>query len=491
LEIISYKSGNNSLSFSNLFSPRGASLTGLSLSPSPPPSSPPPIICDSEPLIEGVRVNEGQASEELCSLASTETAPSPEALLVLNPRNLEGKCTGQTDGQGFSARSMNYFLTVNCLPKEVDPSVLLDFYLKGATTSNRGSIAPSFVVAAVEAYKDGGFHGHLYLRYGRARLVKNSHSFCFTYKKERYHCSIRKVPPVDVPRVVRYVIKDGRYVSNNQQELDSYTYDRKKKRKPLNELTAALMEGSTVEGLLTVDNSHLVMQNLARLHDFHNWYKAVKITKSSKYEWPGLTTMPANTLESVDFASEAICYWIRVEVLGFQNKRVRPIKTPNLWIVSPSGKGKSTLVQFLSHFFRVMFMFPSQGKYFFPRDINEYQFIVLDEYNAQFTFSDFKRITDGSPVMVDVKNGQQFLKDKNIPIIILTNHAPSEIYHNIFDRDEDAANQLESRFRVIYLNQMIKLFLENDLIGKSGQILAQEGVPLFEANLLLLSDKTE
>jgi len=400
---------------------------------------------------------------------STGEAKATEGSASLVPReglDLGGLCN-YADKSPFFARATYFLLTINSLPKHCTPAEVMDYYLNRMPIK-RNSKRPDFVLAATEIGKTGYYHGHVFLRFPASKMIKNGHSMCFPYEENRHHVNIKVVRYPDVKVNAEYVMKDGNYVCSSTVILDQLILSRDAKAKPLNELCKRLMDGSSVEDIVTEDNCHLVMSNLPKLYDFANFVRTRKIRIVDPPKWPGIKAGETDVVGH----NVQIVRWLEANLKYFgSSAQNRPIKTPNLWLVSESNKGKTTFVLFLSKFFKVFFYKPDAGKNFWPRDIESYDIIFIDEFYGQIPFSEFKRITDGSPVSLDVKNGQQFTRLKNIPIIIATNNWPCDIYHNVYEKNEDADSQIRNRFHIVHVNSMIQLYTERSINWNGDEIL--------------------
>lgn len=458
---------------------------------SPGPSSPdyspwvrgPGEVIDLTQDKESLLVLEGAENEvQPVPQGSPESISNDEVILDQEKERClkDGLCT-YAEKSNFRCRGTHYMLTVNSIPDNCEPEDLMAYYSE-LDRARKGSKKPDFVLAAVEIGKTGYRHAHVYLRFPTSKMVKNGHALCFPFEENRHHVNIKVVRAGEIPTNVKYCMKDGNYVCSSTVVLDQLLMPMPGKTKPLNVLTKRLLSGCSVEEVVDEDNCHLVMQNLPKLYDFVNFVKSLKERKTEPLKFP--------FVHAPDFSEEMrsnmkIAAWINDNMLHYAiNKEVRPIKTANLWIVSPANCGKTTLAVFLSKFFKVFFFKPESGKQFWPRDLESYDLIHIDEFHGQIPFAEFKRLTDGSPCSLDVKNGQQFLRKRNIPILITTNNWPNDIYRNVYDKLEDADDQIRARFTIIDIKNTLSICIDEDL-KKEEKFICGAGTPYYEVVTLL------
>lgn len=87
--------------------------------------------------------------------------------------------------------------------------------------------------------------------------------------------------------------------------------------------------------------------------------------------------------------------------------------------------GKTTLIEALRSYFRV---YDSMGdKWFDGFDPINHDLIVFDEFQATVPLSVMNKVLDGQKCTLQTKGGS-VVKVRNIPVIVLTNLVPEELY---------------------------------------------------------------
>lgn len=128
-----------------------------------------------------------------------------------------------------------------------------------------------------------------------------------------------------------------------------------------------------------------------------------------------------------DRAGEAmrqIAVWISTEVRA----KDRPIKSPQLWITSEPSKGKTTFFAEMAKYLRI-FTLTMDEKYIEGWDDDLYDLVVIDEFTGQKPISFINAFVDGQVVNLAVKGGTRVQKKRNVPVVVLSNLTPDQVYH--------------------------------------------------------------
>jgi len=126
-----------------------------------------------------------------------------------------------------------------------------------------------------------------------------------------------------------------------------------------------------------------------------------------------------------------------------------PFKTPQFWIYGPPNTGKSTFITKLEQAGLKGFEIPINNDFANWND-ELYDFAYIDEFKGQLTIQFLNLFLQGSTMTLPgkyVAGGR--IKKKNLPIFILSNYSPEQVYHkkSVFDLEP-----LLCRLRVIFLN---------------------------------------
>lgn len=87
--------------------------------------------------------------------------------------------------------------------------------------------------------------------------------------------------------------------------------------------------------------------------------------------------------------------------------------------------GKTTLVEALREYFRIYYS--AGSKWFDGYDDEHHELMVFDEFNGAVPMAIMNRVLDGQHCTLEVK-GAQISKNRNLPVIILTNYTRDELY---------------------------------------------------------------
>lgn len=85
-------------------------------------------------------------------------------------------------------------------------------------------------------------------------------------------------------------------------------------------------------------------------------------------------------------------------------------------------------------------------------DDDQYDLIVLDEFKGQKTIQHMNRWLDGQKMTIR-KKGSQGLKTKNLPIIIISNYSPQEVYHKVAEHGR--LDSFLDRLEIVEIKEMI------------------------------------
>lgn len=287
------------------------------------------------------------------------------------------------------------------------------------------------VVIAREQHADGSPHLHLLLEFEEVIDTTNCHFFDVIGGK---HGSYEK--PRNVFDVFQYVTKyDDQYFSHGdiQEWKDGKP---SKKNEGINKMIAEkILAGSSIPDLIR-EHPGFCLQNHKKITEFRN-YCTMMIRQS--------TLVPWTQVDSSQVTDERT-----LEIVGWINSNVkceRSFKQAQLYLHSPPNMNKTSLVMFLASRLRVYYV--AREEFYTDYDDDQYDMIVYDE----FVYRDLQtlnQILDGQEVRLRTKGGQ-VLKRKNLPVIILSNFSP----HQLFKPTE--CETLLARIKCICLDTPIQL----------------------------------
>lgn len=148
-----------------------------------------------------------------------------------------------------------------------------------------------------------------------------------------------------------------------------------------------------------------------------------------------------------------------IQVVSWLNNnlppKIRPFKQSQLWLWGPSNMGKTTLRMELSKHFKAYNVCDEEKWWSGFNTWHEIAF--FEEFNGYKTLSQMKQFLDGSEVELGQKGEDPILKDKNIPVIILSNNPPDVVYHKAALENPNAFQPLLERLKVIHVTEFLNI----------------------------------
>ena len=286
-------------------------------------------------------------------------------------------------------------------------------------------------IVCEEKHQNGDPHLHVYLSFHKRKNFKSHDCFDFIGGQHGSYEVVRHVR-----KSVEYVTKGGNYVAKG---LDVESI--KSKKAPKNESVAKmLMEGKSMEEV----NEHepgYVMINKRKLEEYGTWVRLLKHRKEKEdYKPP--------TIEGLNGADLQIAQWITANI-----RSSRPFKAPQLFIHGERNRGKTSLIEHLEKSLSVYHIQVTED--FYDAYDDDYDLAVMDEFKGQKTLQWMNEFLQGSKMTLR-KKGSQYLKSKNIPVIILSNYSLSECYPKA--ANDGRLSTLEARLEVVQVEKFIQVY---------------------------------
>jgi len=207
------------------------------------------------------------------------------------------------------------------------------------------------------------------------------------------------------------------------------------------QITQSLRDGKSIDDLLRDSNYQpYLLSNLQKVKYYQTYYLQATLG-SSLSPWPKIqpNLLPQNA---------AILQWLGTNL--FEEKR--PLRSRQLYLVSEPGMGKTTLSQTLAK--SMLTYFPSLGEKYFDGLSNDHQLIIFDEFHGAHPLGLMNQILDGQECILPQRY-QAFNKKKNIPVIIMSNIQPFDIYRKV---SQSRINAFVDRLEVVHVTQFINIF---------------------------------
>ena len=376
--------------------------------------------------------------------------------------------TSSSSRSTFRLASKTFFLTFPQCNFPLDQFVqrIQDFFIEKNRIIEKG-------VASQEQHQDGHPHLHAFI------VIDKQISTC----NPAYFDNL--VVPAKHPNIVshlrgshlqtiNYVIKDGTYLSFPPQfDLKAYIEIRTPKEKPVRatkepkipmtqQIAARIEEGATLN---QIDDlfPHYVMTHLHQLQRYLE-FRDTRRLQNQRAQAHTLTfrVKPADghcTSSNLQLAS-----WLNSMIFN----RSIPHRPTQMWVKSPPGSGKSSLINQLEDEFGVsIYRWPLEEQWFDGYTDGAFDLIVLDEYKAQKKITQLNPILSGDRVPLSRRGLPPYVKHDILPVLILSNYSPSEAYSKSLPT---ALEALESRLKVV-------TFLEGQVIRLESDLPALEQIP--------------
>lgn len=321
----------------------------------------------------------------------------------LDPPQEDGLQEIRQPNRPFDRRGPAWFLTYPQCPLRKED--LLEQLLDKLS----GGLRPVYCVVAQEKHDDGSPHIHALVVYPSVRRIRS----CRAFDWDGYHANIQ--PARSIADVDGYVRKGGDFCDYGTRPPPDSQPNRRSGRAEV--LSTAIRGGASIQTLLQ-DHSGFLLLNLQKVRTFKSYVDA---QPKDKEPWPELVDDITYVVPSND-NNRFVKLWLWSNI-----RKPRAFKQRQLWLHGGPDLGKTSLVNYLERFLRIYY-FPLEETFHDLYD-DDYDLIVLDEFNAQVTIAQLNKWLDGQRFNIRIKGGQM-MKTKNIPVLILSNHSPAECYRN-------------------------------------------------------------
>jgi hypothetical protein len=150
-----------------------------------------------------------------------------------------------------------------------------------------------------------------------------------------------------------------------------------------------------------------------------------------------------------------IAGWLNLWFEADCRVKSNPLRTKQLWLWGPHGVGKSTFAAALQE--RVRTFLPEPFEDFYDGFSSTFDLILYDEFTGRTPVTRMNTLADGHRTKLRQK-GSQVIKTRNIPLIVLSNYPPEEIYP-----DDRSRTAMISRFLIVHIENVkdIPVFIED------------------------------
>ena len=266
--------------------------------------------------------------------------------------------------------------------------------------------------------------------------------------------------PTDLARSVRYVCKDGNFLSYPDRWVDQYlnvSWTKKSTVKNVMEVIAKkIMDGVPIS-VLNDEYPGIVMQHLKKLEEY-----AVRVQRWKPIETRAefLSSCWNDDVISHTPAFEIIRDWFldnltsRIYPLSANGRHVaRPIRTKSLMIIGPPGCGKSS---FMAKFYEHLRIYP------YPVGVSDwhdrwsdwyYDLCWFDEFHGGVHIWFLNQFLSGAPMPLNRRGTPEQVKMHNVPCVFAGNKKLTEIYRKAAEENDISLAALIDRFTVVTIDE--------------------------------------
>lgn len=306
-----------------------------------------------------------------------------------------------------------------------------------------------WVVVAHENHADGSNHLHCVFWLKKTFQTRSASFFDFITGTHGNYQSCR-----DIFKVLVYCLKDGDFCFQSSDPAwtpEAAVAARKSKKGVSFEVIAKLaMTGSSA---LAINILHpaFVLQHGAKLKSYIFNYGssaaapallALPVTLSSDIQRETLSGSPA---------SQQVYTWLLKNM--YRPRRFG--RNKSLMIIGDTEVGKTSLVRALSKYWDT-YMLPMLDTWY-DKYTDDVQLVVLDEFKCQKPLTWMNSFVDGSVMSLKQRYGG-YTKRAFVPVILLSNMRPEQMYCNIMEANPNMHTAFLRRWEVVRVGHDDNLF---------------------------------
>lgn len=325
--------------------------------------------------------------KEIIKLTTKKIFPKAGYIILLaGPSDHRNRMTEEPKRK-FRLNAKNLFLT---WPKnDVDSGTVLNKIVETFGMDN-----VSYVCVSEEEHEDGSPHLHAVVCLKKPCDVRNVKTLDDIGGKHGNYQSARNVKDV-----YTYVRKGGKFVEHGTPPKICV-------EKISETVAQSLRNGGSLDSVEEMDPAYFMLHQ----RQIKEYAQFVEMKKRKTAPKP----------PPLFYNSWGYCFELGVP---------REFKQKQYWICGPPNTGKTSMIMsFLDTGFRG-FIIPTNND-FAEWDDDGYDFAYIDEFKGSLTIQFLNEFLQGSPMMLNAKFGSRS-KKKNIPVFIISNFEPQQVYQNV------------------------------------------------------------
>lgn len=289
----------------------------------------------------------------------------------------------------------------------------------------RGGDNLAGLLVAVERHADGNPHFHAFLRFNDALSTRDPRYFDI----DGHHPNAQSCRS---PRAwIRYCLKEDPEPLSRGVELGPQSTGER-----LSDVIARRLDSGDSLAQICQVNPGFLLLNMRKALDFQSFATRQRIRREKSDYNLVSPVRPGNA------GSGPLAEWLNGNI-----RTERPLRSKQLWLHSPPGAGKTTLIMELEKYISV---------YWVPMDMDflegfddDYDLIVFDEMKNQKKLTWLNHFIVGSPMVVNIK-GASVQKKRNVPVIFCSNQHPEVAY----PKDTPQRDAFLDRLEIIHVEQV-------------------------------------
>lgn len=358
-------------------------------------------------------------------------ASSEPAVAASEPSSSSSSSSSSTTKKKFNLLAKNIFLTY---PKCDDEQEEVLQRIENTFQSNL-----KWAVVARELHQDGTHHLHCVI--SLEKKIRRRRADCFDSLVE---------PPKhgnyqgcrSVTSTVKYIVKDGNYVSKGI-DVEEFLKCKRQKTTPVSALVFEEIEKGTPLFQIYRKYHTYSIQNKRKIDEM---WQAFRVEEARQLSIPKFILK--DIYRKKDDTNEEVVQWVKENLIDLPK---REFKQKQLYLYGPHGTGKTSFViDRLAKFYRLSIIQKS-GEFYNGYD-PEADIVFIDEFRGQYPRQWLNSFMQGSPFFINIKGGH-IIKTKNQAVIIASNYSVAKAYKE--DEDEylqDASTlALKSRLTEVYV----------------------------------------